>query len=402
MTGIDTLLKEPERYLAGERAALLSSEAAVTKGWLPVGRALQALDAIKLKMLLAPEHGWSAYGADATFVEDGLEPHLKLPVYSLYGPRRRAPAELLAQVDLVVVDLQDVGVRCYTYATTLALLLESAAATGTRVLLCDRPNPLGSVSRGPMLDVDLRSFLGYLPVPYQHGLTLGELARYYNEYALSGAVSLEVVPHTSGSVGARADGPWIPPSPGLPRLEAVHLYPGLVLLEAVNLSEGRGTTLPFELIGAPWLDAYHLADAIGGLGLAGVLCRPASFTPESGKFAGERCRGLHLHIRPGGDALELAFNLFAILNSDYRSFRFRSAAEVDWGFAPSGGGSDHEPTEGYLVDHLLGDVSFRRAVEGAARFADVSAAWRRNRGPFADRKSRIALYPVTAEGQAGG
>jgi len=173
--GIDALLAEPGRFLDGRRVALLANQASLTGAGAPTLEALRASPGIELVALLTPEHGWSGFEDDATPVADRRDPRTGLPLVSLYGPRRRPSAEVLRSFDAVVVDLQDVGVRCYTYATTVALLCEAAAETGTRVVVCDRPNPLGRRVDGPPLDPALRSFLGYLDVPFQHGLTIGAL-----------------------------------------------------------------------------------------------------------------------------------------------------------------------------------------------------------------------------------
>ena len=254
--GIDALLADPGRFLGGaRRVALLANQASLTGDGRTTLEALRAHPDVEIKALLTPEHGWSGFEDDATPVPDATHPTAGLAQHSLYGPRRRPDAAVLRSLDAVVVDVQEVGVRCYTYATSLALLLEAAAESGTRVVVCDRPNLLGGRVDGPALDPRLRSFLGYLDVPFQHGLTIGELASLYAATALAGRVDLTVAPLEGWSRDDPVRGPWVPPSPGLPTLASALTYPGIVLLEGCNLSEGRGTTLPFQLIGAPWLDA---------------------------------------------------------------------------------------------------------------------------------------------------
>jgi uncharacterized protein YbbC (DUF1343 family) len=320
---------------------------------------------------LAPEHGWSGYGPDATPIPDGLEPNLGLPIYSLYGLKRRPPAALLEAAELVIVDLQDVGVRCYTYAATLALLLEAAAETGTRVLLCDRPNPLGRTVRGPNLDLTYRSFLGYLDVPYCHGLTLGELAENYNNRALQGRAHLDIVPVPERNEAR----PWLPPSPGLPTQAALELYPGLVLLEGTNLSEGRGTPFVFTVVGAPWLDSYALAEQLRHDLREPLWCKPITFVPESGKYVGNACRGVHFVPLGPIDPLACVYSLLCAVRQQHPEFSWRLASEIRWGFEGHAEGPHFEPTDGFLVDYLLGTAALRHAVDTALSYASLASEW---------------------------
>jgi uncharacterized protein YbbC (DUF1343 family) len=286
---------------------------------------------------------------------------------------------VLRTLDAVVVDVQEVGVRCYTYAATLALLLESASESGTRVVVCDRPNLLGPRIDGPALDPARRSFLGYLDVPYQHGLTIGELARLHAHTALGERVDLGVAPLHGWARGDGAPLPWVPPSPGLPSPDAVRLYPGLVLLEGCNLSEGRGTPLPFCLLGAPWLEAYSLAAALNGLGLAGLVFRPLSFRPATDTYRGEVCHGVQLHVtdaealRPLGAVVRV----LAHVRRTYPEFAWTDAASCAWARAEGAGEIWHEPSSGALVDGLTGNDDVRGLVEGRRDRDEVAASWAR-------------------------
>lgn len=369
--GIDVLLADPGRFLDGRRVALLANQASLTGAGVPTLEALRAAPGVELVALLTPEHGWSGFEDDATPVADRRDPRTGLPLVSLYGPRRRPSSEALRSFDAVVVDLQDVGVRCYTYATTVALLCEAAAETGTRVVVCDRPNPLGARVDGPPLDPALRSFLGYLDVPFQHGMTIGALL----SWATRGlGVDLRVA--WADAPSARAF--LVPPSPGLPTLEAVRLYPGLVLLEGTNLSEGRGTTLPFQLLGAPWLEGYALADALNRLDLPGLLFRPLTFRPRSDTHAGEVCHGVQLHVadaralRP----LEAVARVLAHVRATHDAFAWHDAAAMPWSDHPDAGEPWFEPVRGPLVDALVGDASVRRVIDGELAWDDAVAGWR--------------------------
>jgi len=369
--GIDVLLADPGRFLDGRRVALLANQASLTGAGVPTLEALRAAPGVELVALLTPEHGWSGFEDDATPVADRRDPRTGLPLVSLYGPRRRPSSEALRSFDAVVVDLQDVGVRCYTYATTVALLCEAAAETGTRVVVCDRPNPLGARVDGPPLDPALRSFLGYLDVPFQHGMTIGALL----SWATRGlGVDLRV----AAGDPTRQERFFVPPSPGLPTLEAVRLYPGLVLLEGTNLSEGRGTTLPFQLLGAPWLEGYALADALNRLDLPGLLFRPLTFRPRSDTHAGEVCHGVQLHVadaralRP----LEAVARVLAHVRATHDAFAWHDAAAMPWSDHPDAGEPWFEPVRGPLVDALVGDASVRRVIDGELAWDDAVAGWR--------------------------
>jgi uncharacterized protein YbbC (DUF1343 family) len=393
--GIDVLLADPGRFVDGRRVALLANQASLTGDGSPTLEALREAPSLELVALLTPEHGWSGLEDDATPIEDRRDPRTGLPLWSLYGPRRRPAAAALRSVDAVVVDLQEVGVRCYTYATTVALLVEAAAETRTPVLVCDRPNLLGPRIDGPALDPALRSFLGYLDVPYQHGLTMGALLAFTLGRQHP---HLRVAPMEGWQPGARLPAPFVPPSPGLPTAEAVALYPGLVLLEGTNLSEGRGTTLPFQLMGAPWLDGYALARELSRLELPGLRFRPVTFRPRSDRNAGELCQGVQWHVvepqalRP----LEAAVRVLTHVRERYEAFAWTDAAAMPWAEHPDAGAPWHEPARGALVDALVGDASVRSVVDGGRTFEAVAAEWQ----TVAERhRARVGS---AAEGQEAG
>lgn len=254
----------------------------------------------QLVALFTPQHGlWG--DAQANMIESPHDHHQRLdvPIYSLYSETRRPTQEMMAGMDCLVVDLQDVGTRVYTFMWSLLECLQACAASGVSVLVLDRPNPIGgNVVEGPLLDDDFFSFVGGASIPMRHGLTIGELARLLNAELHLGA-ELQVVPLTGWS-GDRGFGDthrtWIPPSPNLPRLESTLVYPGQVLLEGTNVSEGRGTTTPFEVVGAPFVDAQVFTRAMSSLSLPGVRFLPLQFRPTFDKWAGELCNGVSLHV----------------------------------------------------------------------------------------------------------
>ena len=376
--GIDALLDEPARYLGrARRVALLANQASLTADGRPTLEALRVHRELELRALFTLEHGWSGFEDDATPVPDSRHPAAGLLQHSLYGPRRRPDPEALRAVDAVVVDVQEVGVRCYTYATSVALLLEAAAETGTLVVVCDRPNLLGPRVDGPPLEPERRSFLGYLDVPFQHGATLGELARWYVATALDGRVELHVAPLRGWARGDRPPRPWVPPSPGLPTLASVQSYPGLVLLEGCNLSEGRGTTLPFQLLGAPWCDGYELARELNALEEPGLRFRPLDFRPASDTHRGALCHGVQLLISDPGALRPLAAltRVLAHVRERYDEFAWVDAARLPWAGAPGAGEPWFEPVNGPLVDGLVGSDDVRQVVDGTISLDTAIARW---------------------------
>lgn len=384
--GIDRLLDDPLRWTGGPRVGLLTNQAAVTGDLRPTLEAARTAPDLRLARLFAFEHGLSGFGEDARPIDDDRDPRSDLPVVSLYGPRRRPEPVLLDDLDAVIIDVQEVGVRAYTYATTVALLLEAAAQAGTRLVVCDRPSLLGPRVAGPPLDPAHRSFLGYLDVPFQHGLTLGEAMRWHAAGALgaetgasTGSVDLAVVALSGWRRDAPlASAPFVPPSPGLPSADAVALYPGLVLLEGANLSEGRGTPLPFSLLGAPWLEAYGLAEELNALALPGLWARPLDFQPESGRFAGRVCHGVQLHPTDVAElrAFEAGVRILAHLRARHDAFAWVRAEAMGWSDAPDAGRPWHEPVRGPLIDGLSGHREVREAIDGHRPLDAALAGWR--------------------------
>ena len=298
--GLEKCLLSPPEILRGARFGLLANQASVDRRFRCAHDLLDEAFPGQLKALFSPQHGFHGEDQDNMIeTADGYHRRLGIPIHSLYAESRKPTARSLGGLDCLVVDLQNVGTRVYTFVWTLSYCLEACAEQGISVVLLDRPNPLGGRRvEGPRLQMAYSSFVGRAPVPMAHGLTMGELARYLNRSMGIGA-ALEVVRMTGwrremtyGDTGRR----WIPTSPNLPRLEGVALYPGMVLVEGTNLSEGRGTTTPFEIVGAPFVDPYVLADALGQWDLPGVTFRPLTFKPTFQKWQGRPCGGVFLHV----------------------------------------------------------------------------------------------------------
>jgi len=318
-TGLDVLREEGFARLAGAHVGLVTNQTGRARDGATAIDLLAAAPGVDLVALFSPEHG--IRGVMDGPVASSRDTRTGLPIHSLYGETRRPTAEMLSGLDTLVVDLQDVGARFYTYATTMAYLLEAAAARGVRVMVLDRPNPIGGVEvEGPILDASSTGFTGYFPSPVRHGLTLGELARVFNTERGIGA-ELEVVAMRGWRRATWFDQTglsWVNPSPNMRNLHQALLYPGLGAIEGSNLSVGRGTDTPFEQIGAPWINGPELARELNGRRLPGVRVYPLRFRPDSSRFAGELCEGVFFIVtdrdvvRPVRLGLEVAAALYRL------------------------------------------------------------------------------------------
>jgi uncharacterized protein YbbC (DUF1343 family) len=296
-TGIDVLEAEHYAALAGKRVGLITNATGRSSDGQRTIDLLAHAPEVKLVALFSPEHGLEGASSEGAHVDSSRDAATGLPVYSLYGDVQRPTAQMLDGIDTLVFDMQDAGARFYTYITTLAYCLEAAAKSGIEFYVLDRPNPInGAAVDGPVLDPDLRSFIGYFPMPIRHGMTVGELAEMFNRenrlIARLHVVKMQGWQRTDwfDETGLT----WMNPSPNLRSLTAETLYPGVCLLEGANVSVGRGTDTPFELAGAPWIDGRALAASLNGRRIQGVRFIPVDFQPASGIFAGEICHGVQM------------------------------------------------------------------------------------------------------------
>jgi len=381
-TGLARLVAEGGALLAGRRAGLVTHPAAV----LPdLSSSLDALleAGVRLTALFGPEHGFDGSVADGEAVGDAHDHRTGLPVFSLYGANREPTAGMLAGVDVLVFDVQDVGVRFYTFISTLYHVLAAAGRYGRSVIVLDRPNPIGGVTvEGPLLAPGLESFVGIAPIPIRHGMTVAELARYFNtEYRLG--ADLEVV----GMAGWRratwfdATGlPWVPLSPGMPHLATATVYPGMCFIEGTNLSEGRGTTTPFEVVGAPWLDGHALAQALNRLALPGVRFRPTYFVPSASKHAGVTCGGIQVHVtdRLAFRPVETGLHVVAACRGQAPD-RFEFLASSWEGLPPH-------------FDLLTGDAALREGLLAGASVAGLVAGWSTVAAAFLEARQPYLCY----------
>jgi len=290
--------------MGGRRVGLLVHPASVNQRLRHALTLMQEAGTVNLQALFGPQHGFLGQTQDNMIEWEGFtDQGSGLPVHSLYGKQRKPTAEMLAPLDVLVIDLQDVGARYYTFIWTMLLCLEACAEQGKQVIVLDRPNPLGGrVTEGKVLDPEYRSFVGLAPIPMRHGMTSGELARFFVHW-LGLDLDLEVV-WMEGWLRdmdfADTGLPWVMPSPNMPTLETARVYPGACLLEGTTVSEGRGTTRPFEIFGAPYVDPETLAGILSAWNLPGCRFRPLFFEPTFHKFAGEVCGGVQVHVTDPG------------------------------------------------------------------------------------------------------
>nr|ART37199.1 D217 [uncultured bacterium] len=325
LPGIDTLARRDFAPLRGRRIGLITNHTGVDLAGRRSLDVLRQVPRLTLAALFSPEHGLA--GTANERVASSIDARSGLVVYSLYGKTLRPTPAMLAGLDALVFDIQDAGTRYYTYLTTLGYAMEAAAARGIPFYVLDRPDPLtADVVQGPPLDADLRSFTGYFPMPVRYGMTVGEVARMFNGELGIGA-QLQVVPMSGYRRGDWYDAtglPWIAPSPNLPGLTAATLYPAVGLIEGANVSVGRGTPTPFELLGAPWIDGAELAAYLAQRTIAGVAFASADFTPVADRFRGQDCHGVSIHLvdRQTLDAPALGVELASALQRLYPQ-RFR-------------------------------------------------------------------------------
>lgn len=372
LTGIDALVRDGFRALGGSRVGLVTNHTGLTRDGRAAIDVLHSAPNISLEALFGPEHG--IRGEVDEHVADGQDDKTGLPIWSLYGARTRPTAQQLAGMDTLVFDIQDIGCRFYTYLSTLGHVLEAASAAALRVVVLDRPNPIGGLAaEGPLADAEALSFVAYHPVPVRHGLTLGEMARLLHaEKSLT--CPLEVIACEGWHRGDWYDATglvWTNPSPNMRRLTAATLYPGIGLLEFTNVSVGRGTDTPFEVFGAPYLAPRAFASALNAEGLPGVRFVPCRFTPNASVFSGEACGGVQIIVtdRDRLNAVQVGLTMAVILRRLYPE---------SW-----------QPEK---LQTLLVNAQTQEALLAGATYADMSDGWAGVLQEFSERARAIWLY----------
>jgi uncharacterized protein YbbC (DUF1343 family) len=360
-------LTPPDVLLQARAFGLLSNQASVDRTFRHAADVLDKRFPGRLKALFGPQHGlWSTEQDNMIETGHGESERLRLPVWSLYSETRKPTQQMLDGLDLLVVDLQDVGTRVYTYVWTLTYCLEACAQKGIPVLVLDRPNPLGGeLAEGPLLDTAFASFVGRAALPMRHGLTFGELARYCNDVmGLSADVRVQPMQGWRRAMTWPDTGRvWVPPSPNLPRWEGALVYPGQVLLEGTNLSEGRGTTTPFEQFGAPFVDPWQLLALMSTHDLPGVALRPVRFEPTFQKWQGQPCGGVFLHATDAA-----AFRPYRTTLALLRGVHELWPREFAWRQPPYEYEEVQQP-----IDILAGSAAVREFVTGERSLQQLDA-----------------------------
>ena len=387
LTGMERLLADPFRWLGrGMRVGLLVHPASVDQGLRPVAeRFLRELPG-QLARLFGPQHGiWGEKQDNMILSAHEKKTPWGIPAYSLYGDHLSPTPEMLQGLDLLIVDLQDVGCRVYTYGATMLGCLRACQQSQIKVLVTDRPNPIGgSEVEGNLLAPEMISLVGPHPIPMRHGLTLGELARLLvDELGLQ--VDLEVIPMEGWrrrmcflDTGL----PWVLPSPNLPTLDSCWVYPGQVLLEGTNLSEGRGTTRPFEIFGAPFIEPFVLRDRLESLGLPGARFRALFFEPTHHKWQGQRCGGIQIHVTDHSLYRPYLTSLWVIHQTRALWGELLSWREPPYEFE----------TQRLPLDLLTGDPCVRKGLDSGLSPGELEAAWMPSLEQWMDRRERYLVY----------
>lgn len=384
--GLEVFLKNPPPQLAGRRLGYLCNQASTDRSLRHGARLLQERFGKQLTCLFSPQHGFFSEKQDNMIESDHcVDPATGLPVYSLYGEQRKPTAEMMAQIDVLLVDLVDVGTRVYTFLYTMAYCLEAAAAHDKEVIVLDRPNPIGGeYVEGNLLCPDCSSFVGLFPLPMRHGLTFGELALLINrEFSLGAKVTVVAMQGWRRSMSFRDTGfPWVAPSPNMPTPETALVYPGQVIWEGTNISEGRGTTQPFEFFGAPFLEQQAILERLTGIEIPGCYLRPIVFQPTSGKWAAAPCQGFQLHVTdphifmPYRTSLAL---LQAILHLYPEEFRYKNPPyEYEYQRLP--------------LDLILGDTALRRQLAEGCDLLELERQWGHGLASFDEVRRNYYLY----------
>ena len=400
--GVEVLFEKHLDLIRGKHVGLITNPTGLDSHLDSIIDRFRNEPGVKLAALYGPEHGVRGNAQAGEYVPFYYDEQLKLPVFSLYGQSHKPPPDMLtnideymrtfdtqhtgkqvdpgmmSSVDVMVFDLQDVGTRVYTYIATMAYAMQAAAESGIPFIVLDRPNPVnGAVMEGPILEYPKHSsFIGLYPIPLRHGMTAGELAQLFNEKFLKHKVKLTVVPMENWTRDEWFDEtglPWVMPSPNLPTPESATVYPGQVLLEGSNLSEGRGTTRPFEYFGAPWIDGHVLAKKLNDLHLPGVKYREVWFTPSFSKFSGKLCGGCQLHVtdRNAYQSISTVLAELAVIKELYGS-RLELHAEY--------------------FDKVMGTSSVREALERGEPAAKMVADFAPGLKEFAALRQPYLLY----------
>ncbi|WP_053218464.1 exo-beta-N-acetylmuramidase NamZ family protein [Virgibacillus senegalensis] len=380
--GVEQLLNEQKDLIEGQKVGLITNPTGVDQDLNSIVDLLHNDPDVELTALYGPEHGVRGSAQAGEYVEYYIDEQTGLPVYSLYGQTRKPTPEMLEDIDVLLFDIQDVGTRFYTYIYTMAYAMEAAAENDLPFIVLDRPNPIsGEKVEGPVLDPEYASFVGNYPIPLRHGMTVGELAKFFNEEYDIGA-DLTVVEMNGWDRDEYYDETpleFVLPSPNMPTLDTALVYPGAALIEGTNVSEGRGTTKPFQLIGAPFINSTELAAALNDLELPGVTFRAASFTPSFSKHSGELSNGVEIHVTDRDSFMPVETGLYLVktihdLYPDDFAFRAENSSGISF------------------FDNLIGNGWIREAIENGQSVDEMKAEWQDELDAFKEVREQYLIY----------
>lgn len=379
-TGLDNI-NSYRHLFEGKRVGIITNHTAYNSRGEYIIDVFRKMDNVKVAAFFSPEHGLYGVEEDGRQIKNMTDPNYQIPVYSLYGKTRKPTRQMLENIDVLVFDIQDIGARFYTYIYTMSLAMEAAAENGRRFVVLDRPNPINGLQvEGNILKPKFATFVGLYPIPVRHGMTAGELARMFNEQGwLKDGVKadLVVVPMKNWRRSMwydRTGLKFIKPSPNMVSLETAAVYPGLCLLEGTNVSEGRGTPLPFTQFGAPWIDSKSLVSELNKLNLPGIRFKPASFTPVSSKYKDQRCNGVRIIITDR-DLLEPYWCGILIVNKVYQMY----PSDFQWR-------ASH-------FDRLCGTSAIREAITSRSSLEELRKAWQAELKSFLQIRNKYLMYP---------
>jgi len=385
--GVEVLLDEQKDLIEDKRVGLITNPTGVDQELNSIVDRLHNDPDVELTALYGPEHGVRGDAQAGEYVEYYIDEITGLPVYSLYGETRKPTPEMLEDVDVLVFDIQDVGARFYTYIYTMAYAMEAAVENDIEFIVLDRPNPLSGYNvEGPVLEEEYASFVGNYPIPLKHGMTVAELAKLFNEEFDIGAdlTVIEMDGWERGMYYDDTDLEFVLPSPNMPTIETALVYPGAALIEGTNVSEGRGTVKPFELIGAPFVNSAEYADTLNDLDLPGVTFRAASFTPTFSKHSGELSHGVQIHItdKEAYDSVVTGLHIVKTLHDLYpEEFEFRE-----------------EDSEGVsFFDNLIGNGWIREAIENGESVETMVSEWQAELQSFKEVRRDYLIYSISID-----
>ena len=380
--GAEALLKDHKDLIKGKRVGLITNPTGVDQNLNSIVDLLFNDPDVDLTALYGPEHGVRGSAQAGAYVEYYIDERTKLPVYSLYGKTKKPTPEMLENIDVLLFDIHDVGTRFYTYIYTMAYAMEAAKENNIPFIVLDRPNPLGGHKvEGPVLETEYKSFVGNYEIPLRHGMTVGELAMLFNEEFNIGADLTVVEMDRWNRTMNYDDTPleFVMPSPNMPTLDTAFVYPGAALIEGTNVSEGRGTTKPFELIGAPFINSDDLSAKLNSLNLPGVKFRAASFTPTFSKHVGKLSHGIQIHItdQDSFEPIVTGLHIVKTIHDMYpEDFEFR--AEDSRGIS--------------FFDLLTGNGWIREEIEAGTSVEDIQAMWQGDLNEFKQVREKYLLY----------